>query len=115
MTELRYLRADLDAAALASEGLVGPRARAVDRLWKGHGSSLSVEDFERLLRHQLAVQSGDLWTLTEEAEQARTRAEVTTDELTDAALAMLPPEVIGAFGHGISGLAGEDPRSIEQR
>ncbi len=115
VTELRYLRADLHAAALASEGLVGPRARALDRLWKGHASSVAAEDLQRLSRHGLAVNSDGVWRLTDQAKQARTRAEAKTGELTDAALGMLATDVVGAFGDGIADLGGEDPRPIEQR
>jgi hypothetical protein len=113
VTELRYLRSDLHAHALAAHELVGPTARTVDRLWKGY--RVADEDIERLKRKGLVGEGRKGWVLTDTARQARDDAEAETDQLGAAALAVLSDEELAALQHELSRLPGDDPRPPEAR
>lgn len=113
VTELRYLRSDLHAYALATQGLVGPTARAVDRLWKQHPAG--DEDMERLKRKGLIEEDDAGWRLTAAVRQARDQAEAGTDALSRQTLAAVPDEQLAALQHGLNRLPGDDPRPPDAR
>jgi hypothetical protein len=113
VTELRYLRSDAHAHALAARELAGPTARAVDRLWKGY--PVADEDIERLKRKGLVEEGREGWRLTDAARDARDQAEAETDELSAAALAALAAEQLVTLQHELTRLPGEDPRPPDAR
>jgi hypothetical protein len=55
ITELRYLRADVHADALADEGLAGPDARARHRNWRGGKHDAALERVERATDERFAA------------------------------------------------------------
>ena len=113
VTELRYLRGDLHAAALDRQGLAGPRARALHRLWRG--VAISDEDAARLAERDLAELVDGTWILTDEGRRRREQAEVETNELTSAAFAAIDDRSIGSFVDALERLPGDDPRPAEDR
>ncbi|MEA3077181.1 MAG: hypothetical protein QOF60_2089 [Actinomycetota bacterium] len=113
VTELRYLRSDLHAAALARYDLAGPRASALTRLWKGH--QISDDDGARLDDRGLASRSGHGWVLTEDGRRHREDAEALTDSLTEEALRAISPQRLQSLLDGLVNLPGEDPRPTEDR
>ena len=90
VTELRYLRSDLHAHALAAHGLSGPKARDVDRSWK----------------------SG---ALTGAARRARDDAQALTERLSVAALDTAPADARRTLFDALEQLPGEDPRPVSER
>jgi hypothetical protein len=113
VTELRYLRADLHAAALAEGGFAGPRARAVTRVWKGYPAS--DRDGQLLADRDLATSEEGRWRLTAAAREARDAAELLTDELTAGALKAVTESDLSSVLRLMRTLPGEDPRPTEDR
>ena len=114
MTELRSLRADLHADALLAEGLAGPRARSLDRAWKGH--PLTDADVERLARAGLVEVDGTGgWRVTGDALDRRARAQQATEERSAAALAGAGEDDTTRLLALLRSLPGEDPRPLEDR
>jgi hypothetical protein len=112
-TELRYLRADLHAAALGRRGLAGPSARTADRLWRGH--AITDEEGEALAGKGLAQRGASGWALCDGVGAARTAAEVETDAAMARDLDGLGAPDAERFVAGLVGLAGEDPRPADAR
>jgi hypothetical protein len=113
VTELRYLRSDLHAAALFRHDLAGPRARALHRLWKGQ--PITDHDARRLEQRALATRSGDGWLLTEDGSAIRDEVERVTDEITAEALRDVSDSDLDDFLSGLAALPGEDPRPLQDR
>lgn len=92
VTELRYLRSDVHAGALASVGLTtGPKGRALSAQW--HAGTLDDPDLR----------------------DRRAAAEAETDERWRHVFEGLPPSRLGELAGHLARLPGEDPRPIEQR
>ena len=108
VTELRYLRSDLHASALAEHGLSGPTARAVGRAWNGH--DLTADDLQRLQRKDLVVRGASEWELRAAVRHAREQAQSTTEQLSAAALDAAPEAAFASLLRGLTALPGEDPR-----
>jgi len=113
VTELRYLRSDLHAHALAEHGLYGPTARAVHRIWKGHQPT--EEDLRRLRDKNLVVDAEDGWELSNRARHAREESEAATELLSAVALAATPERACNSLFDVLARLPGEDPRSVIDR
>ena len=113
VTELRYLRADLHAHALAEHGLSGPTARAVDRAWKGH--DLTADERRRLEDKGLIVEGPTGWELVDGVRAARASVEDATERSSAAALGAAPAGARSSLVTGLAHLPGEDPRPIDGR
>lgn len=113
VTELRYLRSDLHAHALATQGLYGPTARAVDRIWKGHG--VGDEDLRRLRDKDLVVDEGAGWQLSDAARHAREESQAATERLSGVALGTTYGPARNSLFEALARLPGEDPRPITDR
>ena len=113
VTELRYLRSDLHANALAGHGFAGPTARAVDRAWKRH--ELTDDDLRRLQGKDLVVEGATGWELRAEARRTRDEAQEDTELLTAIAFDAAPDGPRQALVDGLARLPGEDPRPVEDR
>ena len=113
ITELRYLRSDLHAAALLVHDLAGPRARALHRLWRG--VAISDADGERLEGRGLAQRSDEQWVITARGSNACDEAERDTNKLTDDAFSHVDAADLERFHAGLAALPGEDPRPVEDR
>jgi hypothetical protein len=113
VTELRYLRADLHAHALAERGLYGPTARVVDRVWKGHGPV--ADELARLREKELVVHGATGWELREEVRRARQEAQAATELLSAGALEATPEADRRSLFRALAHLPGEDPRPVSDR
>jgi hypothetical protein len=113
VTELRYLRSDLHAHALAAYGFYGPTARAVDRAWKGH--EMTADDLRRLKDKHLAVDGVSGWQLSDAARRARDEAEAVTEVLSGFALEATPEGARTSLSMALAHLPGDDPRPIADR
>lgn len=113
VTELRYLRSDLHAHALAARGFSGPTARAVDRARKGH--PLGDDDLRRLRAKGLVVEAGTGYELSEDARRARDESQAETERLSAAAFATTPDGARSSLCDALARLPGEDPRPIRDR
>lgn len=112
VTELRYLRSDIHAQCLAEEGLSGPSARMLHRLWRG----FDVDgDIDRTLIGTDLVDDGARPRLTARGQEVRERVEAATDELFAGLFDALDDGQSSDLLHGMSALAGEDPRPAEER
>ena len=113
VTELRYLRADLHAAALAEHGLAGPRARALHRLAGHH----SIEEalLPSLVERGLASTSPTGPQITPLGRQVSSAVEARTNELTDATLATVTAATTERLLEGLLRLPGDDPRPTADR
>ena len=113
VTELRYLRSDVHAHALAANGFYGPAARAVDRAWKGR--HLDDDDLGRLQRKELVVERVTGWELSDAARRARDESQATTELLSAVALDATPDGARTALFEALDRLPGEDPRPVSDR
>lgn len=113
VTELRYLRSDLHAHALAANGFYGPTARAVDRAWKGH--QLADEDLRRLQNKELIVEGAAGFELSDAARHARDESQAATELLSAVALDATPDGARTSLLNALARLPGEDPRPISDR
>lgn len=113
VTELRYLRSDLHAHALAAHGLIGPTARAVDHLWKGR--HLSADDLRRLRSKDLISGGDGGWELTDAGRDARESAQAATEMLSAVAFDSTPDRARTALFAALARLPGEDPRPVIDR
>ncbi len=111
VTELRYLRSDLHAAALAEHALAGPRTRALHDVWTG-----ADPDPDRLadLRQRDLV-AADATQLTDGGRALVEVCERRTNELTDQALTTIDQGDLNALVAALRLLPGEDPRPVHGR
>jgi hypothetical protein len=110
VTELRYLRSDLHAHALAGHGFYGPTARAVDRIWKGN--EVAADDLRRLQGKELVVERATGWTLSDAARSARDESQAATDLLSAVAFDATPEGPRKSLFKALARLPGEDPRPV---
>jgi hypothetical protein len=113
VTELRHLRSDLHAHALAGHGFYGPTARAVDRTWKGH--EVAADDLRRLKDKELVVQRATGWELSDAARRARDRSQAATELLSGIAFDATPEGARKSLFKALARLPGEDPRPVSDR
>lgn len=106
VTELRYLRSDLHAAALAEQQLAGPRAQALHRLWTG--ADVEADRLADLRDDGFATADGE--SLTDDGRAVVETAEQRTNDLTDLAFAAVGQHDLDALLAGLLWLPGEDPR-----
>jgi hypothetical protein len=95
ITALRYLRSDVHAACLAEEGLSGPGARTMHRVWRGFAVA---EDIDRAL-----------------VDATCERVEAATNEGFAGVFAPLDAERSSELLDRMRTLPGEDPRPAEDR
>lgn len=112
-TELRYLRSDLHAQALAAHGLSGPTARAVDRIWKGHQPA--ADDLRRLEGKQLVKRVAAGWALRDGVRRAREEAQAESEHLSAVAFDPTPAGARQSLIEGLARLPGDDPRPASDR
>lgn len=108
VTELRYLRSDLHAHALADRGLYGPTARSVDRMWKGQ--QVAEVELRRLRDRNLVVERDGVWELTEAARAAREESQAATELLSALAFDRTPADALAFLFAALARLPGDDPR-----
>lgn len=112
VTELRYLRSDVHARCLADEGLSGPSARRLHRLWRG----FEVDgEIDRSLIGSGLVAAGTTPGLTARGAETRARVERATNDLFSSVFASLDDDASSELLTGMRTLAGVDPRPAEDR
>jgi hypothetical protein len=112
VTELRYLRSDIHAKCLAEEGLSGPSARTLHRLWRGFEVDGEVD--QTLIGADL-VDAGARPSVTTRGQAVCERVEAATDALFAAMFEALDGRQWSDLLHGMRTLPGEDPRPAEDR
>lgn len=113
ITELRYLRSDVHAAALAEEGLSGPTASTLHRLWRGFDPKGAVDT--ALVERQLVDVGTSGPVITELGMATCERVERATDVGFANVFGAVSDEASDALLAGLRELAGDDPRPIEDR
>ena len=113
LTELRYLRSDVHAACLAREGLGGPSARVLHRLWK----SFAVPEGDRRFVDDLidAGLASPGPTITAVGREALNRVEAETDQLFGQQFESIAWDEQNRFLSSLQILPGEDPRPSMDR
>lgn len=113
ITELRYLRSDIHADCLAAEGLSGPSARTLHRLWRGFGSNEAVDPS---LAERGLVAAGPDWPVaTETGVNVCERVEQASNSEFAHVLRGVDDKRSDALLAGMRMLPGEDPRPEEDR
>lgn len=116
LTELRYLRSDVHAAAWEEFGLAGPAAQALHRLWRGFApGDAPPRALTALEERGLARSEGGQWTATGEARTVCHRVEADTNIRFAGLLAALPAGDRIRLMRLLSTLEGDDPRPAEDR
>jgi hypothetical protein len=111
VTELRYLRSDIHAQCLAEEGLSGPSARMLHRLWRG----FEVDgELERTLIAADLVHGGSR-TVTTRGQEVCEHVEAATNEHFARLFDALDDRQWTDLLRGLRALPGEDPRPAEDR
>jgi hypothetical protein len=113
ITELRYLRSDVHASCLLDEGLSGPSARALHRLWRGFDAGGAID--ASLLDAGLVEVRAEQPRPTARGIAACVRVEDATDARFAAIFGSLPGDVSTELLDGLRSLSGEDPRPVEDR
>jgi hypothetical protein len=112
ITELRYLRSDIHALCLADEGLSGPFARTLHRLWRGFQAAGDVD--LRLVDAGL-VHAEHRAEVTSQGRAKCERVETATNERFAAVFDAVADAQSTALLEGMRGLPGEDPRPLQDR
>jgi len=116
MTELRYLRSDVHATALAEAGLAGPSARALHRLWRGFGPAPDQAPWQADLEGRGLIRAdAEGWAATAEGVRILDEVEAATNSSFSSVLADLPERDRFTFLELARRLDGVDPRPIEDR
>lgn len=116
VTELRYLRSDVHAAALRSANLEGPAALALHRLWKGFDPGpVPASSLDYLSGMDMVAASEDTWTITQEGEALCQGVEVQTNRRFTTLFGAIPATQRAALATTLAQLPGDDPRTIEDR
>jgi hypothetical protein len=113
ITELRYLRSDVHAQSLAEEGLSGPTARTMHRLWRGFGREEPVDG--SLVGRGLVEIGPEGSIATTRGVETCERVERATNVEFAALFGSLGDDRSSALLDGMRLLAGEDPRPLEDR
>lgn len=113
ITELRYLRSDIHAACLADEGLSGPSARILHRLWRGSGREEEVD--ESLIERGLVQVGADGAVTTEQGVATCESVEHATNAEFADVFRSLSDDLSTALLDEMRTLAGEDPRPENDR
>jgi hypothetical protein len=107
ITDLRYLRSDVHAGCLAGEGLSGPSATTLHRLWRG-GSAEQVDS--SLIDRGLVVVDEGRSAITESGVAACLRVEDATNAHFADVMRDLADHASTTLVSGLRDLPGEDPR-----
>ena len=113
LTEVRYLRSDTHALCLANEGLSGPSARTLHRLWRGFDAGGVID--RALVDSGLVDPDDDEPKPTARGVAMCERVEEATNALFASVFLPLDDERSSALLDGMRALAGEDPRPTEDR
>lgn len=113
VTELRYLRSDIHATCLGEEGLSGPGARMLHRLWRGFDVDGDI-DPTLIAAHLVDADAAKL-SVTARGREVCERVEAATNEGFARLFDALGESQSSDFLHGMRGLPGEDPRPAQDR